>query len=209
MGGKVVVVPTEEEIAPFRRKWAAACRDDLRIEVCGVGMVAVVEAVLAILHGNDGKPDLIILAGIAGAYSDSGLEIGDCVLVAEERVADAGAFRGERFEPFAHPVYRSPWVRSFPGFPVAGGNTVGVCAAPFLRTEEGKSLSGAAIENMEGAAFFAAMANSGVPFLELRAISNRVGEPREAWDVAWAAERLAEGLGALTIEKYHPGNNNA
>ena len=197
----MVLVPTEEEIAPFRRRLAAARRKEIRIEVCGVGMAAAAEAAVRILYGKkgrEGRPDLIILAGIAGAYRDSGVEIGDCVLVSEERIADAGAFRGEAFDAFAQPVYVSPWVRYFPAFPMVGGNTVSVCAAPFLRTEEGCALSGAAIENMEGAAFFATVADSGVPFLELRAISNRVGDPHEMWNIPLAAEHLAAALEALT-----------
>ena len=207
----VVLVPTEEEIAPFRRRLEADCRKDIRIEICGVGMAAVVEAAVRILYEKKGDgwlgrlkrrgnrtPNLIILAGIAGAYTGSSVEIGDCVLVSEERLADAGAFREATFKVFIQPVYISPWVHYFPSFPAAKSNTVSVCAAPFLRTREGRALSGAAIENMEGAAFFAAVAGSGVPFLELRAISNRVGDPREKWNIPLATDRLAAQLEALT-----------
>ena len=50
------------------------------------------------------------------------------------------------------------------------------------------------IENMEGAAFFYACLQCGVPFLELRAVSNRVGDPFPEWDVRGAVTALADSL---------------
>ncbi|MFR9579170.1 MAG: hypothetical protein SNH80_00555, partial [Rikenellaceae bacterium] len=50
------------------------------------------------------------------------------------------------------------------------------------------------IENMEGAAFFALCKAQGVRCAEIRAISNRVGDPFEQWSVAPSLERLAHEL---------------
>ncbi len=53
------------------------------------------------------------------------------------------------------------------------------------------------IENMEGAAFFEVCRAEGVPFLELRAISNRVGDARAAWRIPDALTSLASALTSL------------
>lgn len=50
---------------------------------------------------------------------------------------------------------------------------------------------------MEGAAFFAVAAALGVPAAEVRAVSNRVGEPFGVWRVADACEALARELALL------------
>lgn len=77
-------------------------------------------------------------------------------------------------------------------------------AVPGLRTavsnsvaRSGAAPAGAEVENMEGAAFFAVAAALGVPAAEVRAVSNRVGEPFGVWRVADACEALARELALL------------
>ena len=53
---------------------------------------------------------------------------------------------------------------------------------------------------MEGASFFYACTQSGTPFLELRTISNRVGEPFPDWDIETATDNLARDLNRLIHE---------
>ena len=78
---------------------------------------------------------------------------------------------------------------------------------PGLRTavsnsvaRSGAAPAGAEVENMEGAAFFAVAAALGVPAAEVRAVSNRVGEPFGVWRVADACEALARELALLVGE---------
>jgi len=61
-------------------------------------------------------------------------------------------------------------------------------------------LTPAQLENMEGAAFFAICLAHGVPFLELRAISNTVGDPHATWDIPRATRNLASALDDLLVE---------
>jgi futalosine hydrolase len=59
------------------------------------------------------------------------------------------------------------------------------------------------IETMEGAAFFYVCSKENIPFLALRAVSNRV-EPRDKakWNIPLALKNLSDELGKvlLTIE---------
>jgi adenosylhomocysteine nucleosidase/futalosine hydrolase len=64
----------------------------------------------------------------------------------------------------------------------------------------GSESLGSDIENMEGAALFAAAESLGLRVAEIRAISNRVGEPFAEWRVEEALEALAEVLSNIEKE---------
>jgi adenosylhomocysteine nucleosidase/futalosine hydrolase len=58
---------------------------------------------------------------------------------------------------------------------------------------------GAQVENMEGAAFFALAKECGFRAVQIRAISNRVGESFENWHLDEALGALAKVLQTLTL----------
>ena len=58
----------------------------------------------------------------------------------------------------------------------------------------GTEAEGARLENMEGAALFAACAALGVRCCEIRAVANYVGDPFEQWDIPCAVTNLTETL---------------
>jgi futalosine hydrolase len=65
--------------------------------------------------------------------------------------------------------------------------------------ELGRRFPDAVAEGMEGAGVAAAAARRGVPFGEIRAISNRVGpRDRDAWQIPLALERLGKAVAAVT-----------
>lgn len=178
----VILSPTEPEIAPFR--YGAA--DGTEIRITGVGPYRCAVATMAAVR--DCNPQLLILAGIAGAYPGSGLSVGQTVLVASECAADAGSFVAGDFTPKFSGRYDCPWLPAGVPFRAVDSNSVGVAGTPFA------DRVGVQIENMEGAAFFYACLQCGVPFLELRAVSNRVGDPFPEWDVRGAVTALADSL---------------
>ena len=136
----VILVPTESEIGVFRRMMPRA---DVRL--AGVGpyrCAAVTAAVCA------ERPDWIVLAGIAGCYSESSVKVGECVLVETERAADVGSFSEGAFADKFAERYSCPYVQRFSRWPLVASNSVSAAASPFV------SRDGVQIENMEGAAFF-------------------------------------------------------
>lgn len=175
-----ILAPTEAEAEPLRRQFAEKCGHE--ILVSGVGMAETAAAVCSLLV--DPRPRrLVILAGIAGAYPDSGLTAGDCVVVDRESVADLGAIREGAFKSLYNKGYACPiadGIKSTPkvsGATVSTGGTLG-------------RIGGAQIENMEGASFFAACLAAGLDFAEIRAVSNLTTDERSQW-------RLEEALSAL------------
>ena len=139
----VVLFPTAGEAEAFRRRCPGVA-----YRITGVGPAAAAAATARAIV--DERPDLLLLAGIAGVYPASEVAVGEAV---SNSVARSGA-------------------------------------AP----------AGAEVENMEGAAFFAVAAALGVPAAEVRAVSNRVGEPFGVWRVADACEALARELALLVGE---------
>lgn len=171
--------PTEGEAAPFRR----VC-PDVEVFICGVGQALSAATTAQVII--DTKPDHLILAGIAGAYPESGLTRGEVCCVHIEREAMLPTKFAAAFQADILP---------------AGMRHVVANTAP----ETSIAAQGAAIENMEGAAVIALCQRLGVKVCECRAVSNYVGEPFEQWAIREATTNLAEKLREI-IEWYQ--NNN-
>jgi len=180
--------------------------------VCGVGKSAAAAATA--LRLADGGIAGVVSFGVAGAYPGSGLAVGDVAVAAEVAVLDEGLETGAAFRPFARPgmevpgaawtptdpVLRSELALSGHTFAVVVGRvaTVSVCAGTERLARE-RAETGAVAEGMEGAAVALAAARHGVPFVEVRGISNPCG-PRDGapFDLAAgvrAASAVLAGLG--------------
>lgn len=187
----LILAATEGEIAPFRQVAPA----DTVIEVIGIGPQRSTANTLRLIRLY--RPKRVILAGIAGAYPESGLSAGDTVLVREERMADLGSFSQGAFEAKFSESILCDHLPSESSFRAVRSNSVTAAAAPFVETQDVE------IENMEGVGFFYACRMEGIPFLELRTISNRVGEPFERWEVPLAVKNLSASLLTLLHETAH------
>ena len=173
----IYLFPTELEAKSFR----AMC-PDAEVVISGVGMAATAAAI-ARLDRKRGlsADDVVVLAGIAGAYGDS-VAVGEVVEVVSEECVELP----ERF--------RSPYkqLQPYTSLRRVRSNTV--------HTMQSES-RGADIENMEGAALFAMAEVLGFRAVEVRAISNRVGAPFEKWAVNEVVTALAKELKLLEDEK--------
>ena len=169
----IILFPTEMEAAPFRALYPEA-----EVVICGVGMAQTAACVARLLAEGHRS---FLLAGIAGAYGDAPAK-GEVVAVAEERVAGMP----QQFDR----AYKTSILPD--GLRVVRSNTVSACGA---------DAQGAEVENMEGAALFALCEEFGAECCEVRAISNRVGEPREEWCVPTALEKLAHAVAEIISKK--------
>lgn len=163
----VLLFPTETEARPLR-----ACRPDLDIRICGVGAAQTARFMQRMLAEE--RPEAVVLCGIAGAYEGS-LRTGDTVAVVRERMAGVPTMFAEEY---------AATVR-FGGLTEVAANTVANVGAP---------ADGAQVENMEGAVVFAVCESAGVRCGEIRAVSNRVDDARENWDIPAALENLTKVL---------------
>ncbi len=182
----VLLVPTQGEIAG----WVAPA--GCETVICGVGCAAASAAVVSAV--NLYRPDILILAGFAGAVRAEGaqvemIDVGEVVAVKEERPADLGVVRDGKFSECFGVGYECPWLHLAAHLKAVDSRTVNASATPFAR--------GGQIENMEGAGFMAAAAAFGVAYLEIRAISNFVGDWPADWKTKEASQALIEELSWL------------
>ena len=162
-------------------------------------------------------PDIIIHLGVGGAYPSSGLKMGDIAIADEEIYGDEGILLADGFhtvEKIGIPFLIKAGKQYFNEFPLDKklvkmalrisrvmyqASRVAVKSGPFLtlstctgtlkRARELEKTFHAICENMEGAAVAHVCAFYGTPMVEIRGISNIVGErDKRKWDINLAAE---------------------
>lgn len=215
----VAAAPAEAEAiargleAPFVDpgvRWTPArLTDTTDLLLSGVGKANAAGAVAAALTTHPNGYAAVINLGIAGALpAETPLALGDSVLATTSVFADEGVRAPDRFlttEAMNFPVgvEGTDAVPPDPALSAKLGTladhhaviaTVSACSG---RDEDALALTdrtGAKAEAMEGAAAALACARTaGVPFAELRVISNTCGNREsQIWDLARASDRLAD-----------------
>ena len=170
----LILFPTEAEAAPFIERCGRG-----QCIISGVGMAATAAALARLLLTLT-SGDTLLLAGVAGTYGNRA-RIGEVVEVESEREAELP----ERFRMTYRPSKPISSLRRVASNTVHG---------------KGAEAGDAAIENMEGATFMAVCAAAGIACAEIRAVSNRVGEPFAEWHFDEAAERLADALAEIATK---------
>ncbi|HSR37659.1 MAG TPA: futalosine hydrolase [Phnomibacter sp.] len=174
------------------------------ILITGVGLHHAIYELTDQLHGH--HYDLVIQAGVAGAFEGSGLNMGDVVAVKQDAFGDAGSFEKEKFLSLLSLGLTTDkeWMinqNSLLGklkIPQVKSITINTITdyMPFVNALQQKWK--ADIESMEGAALHFVCAKKNVPYLQLRAISNFVGErDKNKWLLATAIGNLNGALKAL------------
>jgi futalosine hydrolase len=175
----------------------------VRMLITGVGMHRMAFALgnTFALH----NPDLCINGGIAGAFQDK-FAIGDVVNVISEKLIGFGAENHDGAFLSIDDLNLVEDISSLNGLvniagqaytflPLAHGITSNMTHGTESSIRFLTDTYDPDIETMEGAAFFYACMKSGIPFLEIRAISNIV-EPRKKdnWNIPLAVKNLNEQL---------------
>ncbi len=200
--------------APFAwgPAWQGRLHDsELVVAVAGVGK-ANTAAGLA-LAVERWRPRAVVQVGIGGAFVGSFLSIGMVAVATIDVHVDCGAGEGDAWqsmESLGFPLLEGPPPR-FNEMPTDAALSERLAApsrAPLLRFATSERVSATldaaehlqrrfdvAIESMEGAAAAQVCLALGVPFAELRGVSNIVGErDRRAWDVPRAVRASTEAL---------------
>ena len=165
--------------------------------ITGVGMVATAFALGRELATN--QYHLAINLGIAGSF-DRDIALGDLVEITEDTIAELGAEDDETFVPISQmgfgeshfkaskqlsAVYKEAGLKQATAITV---NTVHGNEASIQKIQQRLNTQ---IESMEGAAFFYACREAGVPCLQIRAVSNYVEKRnRDAWQIGLAVKNL-------------------
>jgi futalosine hydrolase len=170
-----------------------------RTVVSGVGAVSAALATQAALLEQ--PTDLVLSVGIAGAYPNSGLQLGDVLVSSSVVFAGLGVQNGSRVDAlgFAGAEQVLPVWDKASQFAQAARLPLGVIATletvttDLARAEAIESQFRAVAEAMEGAGVAQAALRHGVPMLEVRAVSNMVGD-RQNWQIKTALENLDAAL---------------
>ena len=209
----LIVAATESELAPLTLGRVDG-RHQIDRLITGVGMVPTAAHVSRALAQT--RYDLALDIGVCGAF-DRTLPLGTVVHVTSDRLSELGVEDGSVFVP-ADAIGLVPAADA----PFAGGrlvNTAPPASAVLaaltrvsgitVNTVHGDDTAIAAVvdryhpqvESMEGAAFMYACLVSGVPFAQIRAVSNYVERRnRTAWKLVEAIDALGRTVTSILSE---------
>ncbi|MFN0174132.1 MAG: futalosine hydrolase [Saprospiraceae bacterium] len=206
----LLVASTPFEIAPtiawlesnFQQKSEGVFeKKNLMVQTLVTGVGSTATAFHLGRYFAQNRPDWAINAGIGGAF-DPLLNLGEVIQIATERFGDLGVEEADgRFTDVAELGFMPQSFLTNPQLPIpnlpsCNGLTVNKVHGTEASIQKIRAkYPDVQVESMEGAAFFYACLSSGVPFAEIRSISNRV-EPRnrDAWDLPLAIRNLNDVL---------------
>lgn len=215
----LVVAATQRELEPVFKFFQDSKSDahSVSFHCTGVGLTAAAIAItrLALQY----SPDLIIQTGIAGCFQEH-LSIGDVVFIQSDRQADLGVWENDQWKnvhdlslinsnefPYTNELLINPYLPAFDfmQLPQVMAVSVNQITTDQRMISHWKNQRPApTIESMEGAALHESCLKLNVPFLQLRAVSNYIGERNKAhWNIPLAIDRLNKTLIRLLQQLPH------
>jgi futalosine hydrolase len=172
--------------------------------ISGIGQLKTSFAIQKQIHKQ--LPDLVIQAGIGGANSKD--EIGKVYVIGSEQISDLGLMEKSGFTnifemglsrkdefPFTDGKLMNPYrsLLKWTGLPILDGNTVNEIKSADFPGFQRNAVP--VVESMEGAALHYVCLMEKIPFLQVRAVSNMIGDrDKSQWKIKEALERLNETL---------------
>lgn len=194
----LVVAATEFELGSFDRH-----NNSEDVLITGIGIPATIFHLTKKLYQKN--YDLVIQAGIAGTFNNDTFKIGRVVMIEKDTFGDIGIDENKNFKTlfetgFANEndfPFKNGWLLNqheyftHPTLPVAKGITVNKITDDAIQIKRMAEKFRPDIESMEGAAFHYVCLQQKVNFLQLRSISNIVGErDKEKWNLKEAIINL-------------------
>jgi futalosine hydrolase len=198
---KLLIAATELEIKPFFNYDI-----DVDILITGVGVPNTLYQLQKKL--SEKKYGMVIQAGIAGAFTKQ-FQLADTVIVKEDCFADIGMEEKGEFTPVFETKmadknalpYKNGWLINEKWIPeqepLALARAVTINKVSDSKKQKWMLMKKfePQIETMEGAALHFVCLQENIPFLQLRSISNYVGERNKAkWEMKEAIENLNKEL---------------
>jgi futalosine hydrolase len=186
----LVIAATEMELAPFLAKNSKANH-----LITGVGTPSSIYTLQKVISAN--HYDLIIQVGIAGAFSED-ISLGETVIVESDCFGDIGvleknnihsvfdlSFTNPNEFPFQGGLLINENIDSyFEGFKKAKAVTINLISDNIEFATLLHNKYNALIETMEGAAFHFVCLQEKIPFVQIRGVSNKVGErDKSKWKI--------------------------
>jgi futalosine hydrolase len=174
--------------------------------ITGIGTVAATYHLCGAI--NKERPDLVIQAGIAGSFITTNNH--GVAAVKEDIFADTGVWEDGGFKtifnlnlanpndfPFTNGLLPNPNEKllRLSGLPLVRGITVNEITTAADRIHWYQQNLSPVVESMEGAAFHYVCLQQQIPFLQIRSVSNQIGErDKTKWNLAGSIRALNEKL---------------
>ena len=210
----VITSATEKETEQIKlRLYSVYTQENARFGLSfhnsGVGILSSCFSITKLIFEQ--KPDLIIQAGIAGTF-DNNIALGKVVTVNNEILADTGVEENGSFKDlfdlnlqqensFPYTSRRLPNTflskLNILKLEEVTGITINEITTRLARVEELKTKYHPSIESMEGASLHYCCLQTSTPFIQIRAISNYIGERDKS---KWKFKDAFDNLTAVTIK---------
>lgn len=191
-----------------------AIKPNIHLLISGIGIQKTTFNLTKVLLEN--SYDLVINFGLAGVYENK-LELGSLVNIMEEVYADLGVISHKNIHtifdlnlesanefPFSEGILRNKTIipEFFQDLPTVKGATVNSLYTSEISNFQRVESFGVQVETMEGAAVFYVCSMLKIPFLQIRAISNVVGErDKSKWAINSTIQKLNSTIAsALEID---------
>lgn len=207
----LLAAATENEIKTTS-EWLSSLKGsvnshEIEVLITGVGSTATAYALTRQLLWR--SPELVIQAGIGGSFS-SDFPPRSVAFISEEVFADLGTIQEGEFtdifdlglagisdQPFTNRMLVNPqhdaWVKY--GLPFVRGATINSISSTEDQVERIRNKYNPVIESMEGAALHYTCLMEHIPFIQLRSVSNFVGETdKNNWKLKESIAILNEKL---------------
>lgn len=184
-------------------------KPETAILTTGVGSVAATWSLMRRIGGR--RPDLIIQAGIAGCFTRK--ERGEVVVVKEDALADLGVWEDHRFKtlfdlqlagknslPFSDAMLINPYEKllALSALEQVRAITVNEITTRKDRIEWYQQNVKPVVESMEGGALHYVCLQENIAFLQIRSVSNEIGErDKTKWNIKAAVHNLNDKLISL------------
>jgi futalosine hydrolase len=207
----LLVSATKLEIQPtidYLQKHSFRCQgNDIDVLISGVGSISTTYLLMQSINGK--RPGYILQAGIAGSFLDT-YPPGSVTLISEEIVGDTGVEENHEFKdiidmglqkestgPYTGKSLINPYSNDWAKYsiPLAKGLSISEITTNPLRIQQLQQKYSPGVESMEGAAFHYTCIMESIPFMQIRAVSNYVGErDKSKWKMQEAIDALNKQL---------------
>lgn len=208
----LLVAATAKEISVFLDHYRHTDKTsfvDINIDILitGVGLTATTYSLTRQFALK--RPDLVIQAGIAGCF-DKTIKTGTVVGIQQDTIADESVVEKKQLKTMFdlqlispdQPPYKKGWLHNPDKTIMKRNKLKAVKAISVNQVSTDKKMIALyqekfkpGIESMEGAALHYVCLSENIPFLQLRSISNYIGERNKAnWNIKEAIQNLNKEL---------------
>ena len=203
----IITSATNFELSVAQQKIKSTKNIDVSFVVTGIGMLATAVNLSKIIYEQ--QPDFIIQAGIAGCF-DLSIPLGKTVLVEEEFLGDIGVEENGIWKDVFDLGLIKPNIKPFKkkgllnsnihkynqlDLPIVKAVTVNQISTDNNHIQQLIKKFNPIIETMEGAALHYVCNLYNIPYLQIRSISNYIGErDKTKWKMKLALDNLNKYL---------------